>query len=46
MTVASCLMSYLYYLKWSDKKNRIFDIECIVKWGNKIDKVALKKNHS
>ena len=26
--------------KWNGTKNRIFDIECIVKWGDKINKVA------
>ena len=33
------LMSYLYYFKWSDIKNRTLDVECIVKWSDKIDKV-------
>ena len=33
------LMSCLYYFKCSDKKNKTFDIGCIVKWGDKIDKV-------
>ena len=34
------LISCLYYFRWSDKKNRTFDIGCIVKWGGKIDKVV------
>ena len=35
------LLSCLYYFKWSDKKkNRAFDIGCIIKWGGKIDKIA------
>ena len=33
-------MSCLYYFKGSDKKNRTFDIRCIVNWGGKIDKVT------
>ena len=33
------LMSCLYYFKCSDKKNKTFDIGCIVKRGDKIDKV-------
>ena len=34
-------MNCLYYFKWSGKKkNRTFDIEGIVKWGGKIDKVV------
>ena len=32
-------MSCLSYLKWIGKKNRTFDIECIVKWDGKINKV-------
>ena len=34
------LMSCLYYFKWSGKKNRTFDVGCIVKWDGKIDKVV------
>ena len=34
------LLSCLYYFKWSNKKNRTFDISCIVKWGSKIDKIT------
>ena len=34
------LMSCLYNFKWSDKRNRTFDIECIIKWCGKIDKVV------
>ena len=33
-------MSCLYYFKGSDKKNRTFDIRCIVKWSGKINKVT------
>ena len=40
MSVASCLMSCLYYFKWSNKKNRTFGIGCVVKWDGKIDKVV------
>ena len=39
-------MSCLYYFKWSDKKNRTFDVDCIVKWGSKIDKIAFWGVHN
>ena len=39
-------MGYLFYSKWSGKKNRTFDIRFIVKWGGKIDKVALLSTKS
>ena len=32
------LMSCLYYFRWSEKKNRTFDIVFIIKWGGKIVK--------